>query len=210
MTEADLRDQFLKAFPIDSRGSGFSLVRVDYDDAFERPSQTHRLLPQVVLPLRAFGVFEDLPQRRLPNVEIGIAPQVLGGHLGMNVPREAHEADSFLGSRIMSTRTRVISSSRAADAPAGADAAGADAAGADAAGADAAGADAAGADAAGADAAGAVPGIAGAATGWVAGSVRSCSADQACIQATRPRHLSNAHPHPPEPRSFRTWRRRSS
>src|SRR6266446_8177069 len=71
-TQADLCNQPLKTFPIGRRSSRLSKVGINDDDPILWPAQRHRLLAQRVLTFRAFAVFEDLTQCRLPDVEIGI------------------------------------------------------------------------------------------------------------------------------------------
>ena len=79
MCEPDLGHQLLKAFAIAARGAGQPQVGVDDDNALLRPAQGHGTLTQSILALGAFPVFEDLPYRRLPHIQVGIAPQVIGG-----------------------------------------------------------------------------------------------------------------------------------
>ena len=46
-----------------------------------RPAQRHGALAQRILALGALGVLEDLPHRRLPHVQVGVAAQMVGGDL---------------------------------------------------------------------------------------------------------------------------------
>jgi len=78
--QTHFRDQFLKAFPIDSRCTGLPQVAVDDDDALHRPAQGNRLLAQSVLTLGAFGIFEHLAKRGLADVKVGVSLQVPGVH----------------------------------------------------------------------------------------------------------------------------------
>src|ERR1700722_20138744 len=70
--QAHLCNQPLKTFSVGGRSSRLSEVGVNDDDSILGPAQRHGLLAQRVLTFRAFAVFEDLTQRRLPDVEIGI------------------------------------------------------------------------------------------------------------------------------------------
>jgi hypothetical protein len=78
--QAHLRNQSLKALPIDSRWAGLSQIAVDDDDVLNGPAQGNGMLAQSVLPLRAFGIFEHLAKRGLADVKIGIPLQVPGIH----------------------------------------------------------------------------------------------------------------------------------
>jgi hypothetical protein len=46
-------------------------------DPRRRPAEVDRPFAQRVLPSRALAVLDDLPRRRLTNVEIGVAAQVM-------------------------------------------------------------------------------------------------------------------------------------
>ena len=70
------RHEPLKAFPVGGRGAGLAQIAVDDDDLIDGPAERDRALTQGVLPLRALGVLEDLPERRLADVEIRRAPQM--------------------------------------------------------------------------------------------------------------------------------------
>ena len=63
--------RLLKSFPVGSRSAGLAQIGIDDDDLLLRPAQCDCMLPQAILPLRAFGVLEDLTKRGLPDVEIG-------------------------------------------------------------------------------------------------------------------------------------------
>src|ERR1700723_799271 len=83
--QAYLCDQPLKAFPVGSRSSRLPKVGVNDDDPILGPAQRHRLLAQRILAFRAFAVLEDLTQRRLPDVEIGIPPDMSGFYFLMRI-----------------------------------------------------------------------------------------------------------------------------
>ncbi len=59
-----------------------ALVDVDDVDALGRPAQRERPSPQVVLPGGGLGVAGDLVEGRLADVEVGVAGQPGGRHLG--------------------------------------------------------------------------------------------------------------------------------
>jgi hypothetical protein len=71
-THAYFRDQSLETFSVHSRGAGLAQVTVDGDDSVQGPSECHSAISKRILPLRALGVFKDLPQRGLANVKIRI------------------------------------------------------------------------------------------------------------------------------------------
>ena len=79
-THADLGDELLETLSV-RRRTRLAKVGVDDDDAVVGPSQRRRALPQRVLALRALCVLDDLPQRRLPHVEVRVALEVAGGDL---------------------------------------------------------------------------------------------------------------------------------
>jgi hypothetical protein len=65
------------------------LIIVDDDNAIVRPPERHCALPERILPLRALGVLDDLPESRLPDVEIGEPCEVFGADLVVLVHVEA-------------------------------------------------------------------------------------------------------------------------
>jgi hypothetical protein len=71
----------LKPFAVGGRRARVAEVPVDHDDVLDRPAQRHRALAERVLALGTLGVFNDLAQRRLPHIEIGLAAQVARGDL---------------------------------------------------------------------------------------------------------------------------------
>src|SRR6266567_1926420 len=66
-------------------GSLSALVAGDDVDALGRPAQRERPAPQVVLPPGGFGVVDDLVESRLADIEVGVAGQPVGCHLGHSV-----------------------------------------------------------------------------------------------------------------------------
>src|SRR6266700_2195184 len=59
-----------------------ALVDVDDVDALGRPAQRECPPPQVVLPGGGLGVVDDLVKGRLADIEVGVAGQPGGRHLG--------------------------------------------------------------------------------------------------------------------------------
>ena len=80
---ADLRDQALEpvAVPV---GARLAEIGVDHHHALGRPAECHRPFAQGVLAARALRVLVDLAHRGLAHVEIGVAAQMVGGHLAMD------------------------------------------------------------------------------------------------------------------------------
>ena len=76
MPQADLGHQRLEAGPVGGGGAGVALVAVDDDDPLERPAERDRPVAQGVLADGALGVLQHLPQRALPDVEVGQPRQV--------------------------------------------------------------------------------------------------------------------------------------
>ncbi len=59
-----------------------ALVDVDDDDPVGGPAQCDRPPTQVVLAAGRFGVVDDLIQRGVAHVQVGVAAQVRGGDFG--------------------------------------------------------------------------------------------------------------------------------
>jgi hypothetical protein len=74
--QTDLRYQTLKALAIGSGGPRLSQIGIDDGDLILSPAQSDCMLAKRILPLGAFGVLQDLTQRRLPDVEISRPFQV--------------------------------------------------------------------------------------------------------------------------------------
>ena len=85
----DRGDQLLEADPV-AVGAGLTEVAVDDDHALQGPAECDRTLSQGVLTFGAFGVLEDLAERALSHVQVGLAGEVSGGHLV--VARRVHVA----------------------------------------------------------------------------------------------------------------------
>jgi hypothetical protein len=69
--EADFRNQTLESFTVGGRSSGLTEVGVDDNDLILAPAESNRMLPKRILPLCAFGVFQNLTECGLPNVQTG-------------------------------------------------------------------------------------------------------------------------------------------
>ena len=79
-THAHFGYQFLKAFPVCGGSSRLSQVAIDHDGPVQGPTQRDGTLPQCILTFCTFRVFEDLPDRRLPDVQVSVALQVASGY----------------------------------------------------------------------------------------------------------------------------------
>src|SRR5580658_9522665 len=98
--------QFLEALPIDSRCARLSEIAVDDDNALHWPTQGDGILAQPILPLGAFGVFENLAKRGLADVKIGVTFEVASVHF--LVCYACHESASCCRERIMLASRVVI------------------------------------------------------------------------------------------------------
>ena len=112
--QPDLGHQALEALAVHCRGPRLAEIRVDDDHLLRGPPQRHGALAQPVLALRALGVLEDLPHRRLPHVEVRVALEVSGRDLLLRFG--AHRFLSFPAdlARLASTCTRLACWSSAA------------------------------------------------------------------------------------------------
>jgi hypothetical protein len=72
----DLADQLLETFAIDRTRARLPEIGIDDDDLIETPPQRHGPLTQSILALGTLGILQDLAQRRLAHVEIGVSLQV--------------------------------------------------------------------------------------------------------------------------------------
>ena len=79
LTERHFADEFLEAIACRRARSGFTEVAVDDTNLLGRPARGNRAVTQRILALRTLAVFGDLTQRRLTDVEIGIALEMVGG-----------------------------------------------------------------------------------------------------------------------------------
>jgi hypothetical protein len=74
--QADIGDQLSEPAPARRRGTRAAQIIIDHHDLIPGPAQRLGPAGQVVLPVQALGVAGHLRQRRLPDVDIGIPPQV--------------------------------------------------------------------------------------------------------------------------------------
>lgn len=78
--ECHFADQFLETVAGNGAGARFAQVAIDHADAFGRPTGGNGAVAQRILPLRALAVLRgDLSQRRLTDVEVGVAAKVIDG-----------------------------------------------------------------------------------------------------------------------------------
>ena len=61
-------DQPLEALAIHGGCARLAQIAVDHHDPFHGPAQCHSVLPEIVLTSRALGVFDNLPERGLPDI----------------------------------------------------------------------------------------------------------------------------------------------
>jgi len=106
---ADLADQSLKALAVFGRSAGLAEVAVDDHDALLGPAEHYSTLPKLVLPSRAFGVFEHLMQRRLADVEVGVLAQMLGRDLVVAFAWTHADTPSRAAAMAISAKTLTIS-----------------------------------------------------------------------------------------------------
>lgn len=81
LAQSHLADEMLEAIARRGTGSGFAEIVVDHMDPLGRPAGGDGPVTQSILTLGALDVLRDLAQGRLPDIEISIAAQVLGGDL---------------------------------------------------------------------------------------------------------------------------------
>jgi hypothetical protein len=83
VAETDLGHQILEAVATEGGGPGVSLVLVDDLDVFLGPSQLVGAARQVVLASGTGGIVSDLHGGRLPDIDQGVAVEMLGADLGV-------------------------------------------------------------------------------------------------------------------------------
>src|SRR5712692_4680392 len=74
--EPHVTDELLKAFAIGGRRAGLPEVAINHHYLLNRPAERDGALPERILALGALRVFDHLPQRRLPNVQIRLTPEM--------------------------------------------------------------------------------------------------------------------------------------
>ena len=82
LPQPDLSYQELETVAAHGGGTGESLVLIDDGDGRGRPTQFLRPLHEVVLAGRTGGVFADLKECRLPDVDEGGALKMVETNLG--------------------------------------------------------------------------------------------------------------------------------
>ena len=93
---------------IDAGGAGLAQIAIDDDDPLHRPPQGDRPLAQGILPSRALGVLEDLANRGLTYVQIGVSFEMVGGDfVGVMVVHAVASRDVRPPLRIMFVSTKV-------------------------------------------------------------------------------------------------------
>jgi len=80
-TETHVADQLLKPFAVRRRCTRVPQVPVDHHHLLNGPAERHGALSERILTRGALGILDDLPQRRLPHIEIRLATQVAWGDL---------------------------------------------------------------------------------------------------------------------------------
>ena len=94
---ADSSHQFLEAGALDQSGTGASQIVVDHRDRSE--AERARRLGKRVLPPLAFGMFHDLANGRLADIDHRAAAEVLRGDLGVHHIPPARSAARFFDCR---------------------------------------------------------------------------------------------------------------
>ena len=79
LAECHFADEFLEAVARRRARSGLAEIAIDDMNLLGWPAGSDCAVTQRILALRALAVFGDLTQRRLANVEIGIALEMVGG-----------------------------------------------------------------------------------------------------------------------------------
>ena len=81
LAERHLADEFLEAIARCRARSGLAEIAIDDMDPLDRPACGDRAITQRILALRTLAVLGNLAQRRLADIEIGIALEMVGGDL---------------------------------------------------------------------------------------------------------------------------------
>jgi hypothetical protein len=104
--QAHLGHQFLESFPVHRRRPGLSQITIDDDDLLRGPAQSQGMLPESILTLGTLRVLEDLTDRRLPDIQVSVALEMVGSHLVMSIGSHGVTSSSRL--RMIPARTLVI------------------------------------------------------------------------------------------------------
>jgi hypothetical protein len=81
LAERHLAHELLEAVTRRCTRSRLAEIAVDDTNALDRPARGNGPIAQRVLALRALTVLSDLPERRLTDVEVGVALEMIGGDL---------------------------------------------------------------------------------------------------------------------------------
>ena len=81
LAERHFADELLEAVALRRARSGLAEVAIDDANTLGRPACGNRAITQRILALRTLAVLGDLAQRRLTDIEIGVALEMVGGDL---------------------------------------------------------------------------------------------------------------------------------
>ena len=81
LAERHLAHELLEAVACCRTRSGLAEIAIDDVNALDRPARGNCAIAQRILALRALAVLGDLAERRLANIEIGVALEMVGGDL---------------------------------------------------------------------------------------------------------------------------------
>jgi hypothetical protein len=85
MPHADVADQPLKPLAPGRRRSGLTLIAIDDDDLLVAPAESDSAPAKPILPPGALCVLDDLPHRRLADVQVCAALKVIGPDLEVGI-----------------------------------------------------------------------------------------------------------------------------
>src|SRR5271166_2700341 len=111
LAQPDIGDQVREALAALGGGAGAAQVIIDYHDLVLCPAQLPGAAGQVVLAGQALGVADRLGQRRLADIDVGIAPQVSGARLSHqpSPPPSASTPAAIIAASRHSTLARAVS-----------------------------------------------------------------------------------------------------
>ena len=103
----DIGHELLETFPFDRGGTRLAEISIDNDDPIVWPAQRDRALAERILAFGTLGVLKHLPDRRLPDIQVGAALEVTGGDFLMRL--DTHTLISCLAAMAMHASTRTMS-----------------------------------------------------------------------------------------------------
>jgi len=106
LAHADVRNQFLETFAIGSRSPRLSEIIIDNDNLLDSPTQGDRALLKGILPFCAFGVLQNLSNRRLPDIKVSIPLQMTSVHFLVGIG--SHQIVSCCCVKIIAARMFVM------------------------------------------------------------------------------------------------------